>query len=150
MSAEGDHVSEYRLKTASLSMERLDGEAIAIDFATGKYFSFQGPAADLIWLLQSEVPRSAWNSIIIDAFGDSANSVEILTEIERFLGELDALGLIEPVEWLTGIAEPLPRDYERGEWEAPKIWVEDELAELLVIDPIHDTGDDGWPTLKQG
>lgn len=150
MSSSSAHANEYKLKTASLSMERLDGEVIAIDFATGKYFSFQGPAADLIWLLQSEIPQEAWYSVIYEDFNGPENAAEFLTQVEHFLAALNEQGLLEPVEWLTGVASALPNDYDRGVWEAPHIMVEDELVDLLVIDPIHDTGEDGWPEIKQG
>ena len=141
---------EFRLKSASLSMERLDGEVIAIDFATGKYFSFQGSAADLMWLLQSEVPRESWFEVVQEAFKSLATLEEFTAQVEAFISELKSLGLVEQTDWLTGNPTALPEDYERGAWESPQIMVEDDLADLLVIDPIHDTGEDGWPEIKQG
>lgn len=141
---------EFRLKSASLSMERLDGEVIAIDFATGKYFSFQGSAADLMWLLQSEVPRESWFVLVQEAFESLTTAEEFSAQVEVFISELNSLGLVEQTDWLTGSPTPLPRDYVRGAWESPEIMVEDDLADLLVIDPIHDTGEDGWPEIKQG
>lgn len=142
--------TEYRLKTAALSMERLDGEVIAIDFTTGKYFSFQGTAADLIWLLQSEIPRVQWLEVVREEFNHVMDADLFESEIDQFLTELSSLELVEPVELLTGLPTSLPADYSRGSWETPKIMVEDELVDLLVIDPIHDTGEDGWPEIKQG
>lgn len=143
-------VTEFQLKSASLSMERLDGEVIAIDFASGKYFSFQGPAADLIWLLQHEVPRESWFGVIETAFKSPETPEEFAVQVEAFISELKSLGLVEQTEWLTGSTTSLPEDYERIAWVSPQIMVEDDLADLLVIDPIHDTGEDGWPEIKQG
>jgi len=142
------HEREYRLKSSSLSMERLDGEVIAIDFATGKYFSFLASAADLVWLLQNEIPRNMWHHIAQEAFDPSIDRVEFEAQVSTFLSELDALGLLESTDWLIGEPVQLPNDYPRGAWSVPVVMVENELVDLLVIDPIHDTGDHGWPEVK--
>ena len=42
----------------------------------------------------------------------------------------------------------LPSDYVRKGWEPPSLLVFDDLADLLLIDPIHDTSTSGWPTQK--
>jgi hypothetical protein len=44
----------------------------------------------------------------------------------------------------------LPTDYVRKGWEPPSLLVFDDLADLLLIDPIHDTSTSGWPTQKNG
>ena len=39
----------------------------------------------------------------------------------------------------------LPEDYLRGDWVSPLLVSNDELADLLKIDPIHDVTESGWP-----
>jgi hypothetical protein len=128
-----------------LSIERLDGEIIAIDFLSGKYGSFIGPSADLLWLVQLGVPRQKWVKLLEDSFVSLPATEELEREVESFLQSMTELGIIEPAGQLDGIVESLPADYVRGIWTTPVYAIEDDLVDLLIIDPIHDTSDDGWP-----
>lgn len=136
---------EFRLRHSDLSIERLDGEIIAIDFLSGKYGSFIGPSADLLWLVQLSVPRQKWVKLLEDSFVSLPATEELQREVESFLQSMAELGIIEPTGEINGIVESLPADYVRGIWTTPVYAIEDDLVDLLIIDPIHDTSDDGWP-----
>jgi hypothetical protein len=32
-----------------------------------------------------------------------------------------------------------------GKWSAPELMIFEDLQDLLLVDPIHDTGEEGWP-----
>jgi hypothetical protein len=36
-----------------------------------------------------------------------------------------------------------------GSWEAPKLTVYEDMQDLLLLDPIHDVDETGWPARKQ-
>jgi hypothetical protein len=42
----------------------------------------------------------------------------------------------------------LPNDYARDNWESPELRIFDDLTDILLIDPVHDTSLEGWPNLK--
>ena len=42
----------------------------------------------------------------------------------------------------------LPNDYTRDNWESPELRIFDDLTDILLIDPVHDTSLEGWPNLK--
>lgn len=136
---------EFRLRHSDLSIERLDGEIIAIDFVSGKYGSFIGPSADLLWLVQLGVPRQKWATLLADSFTSLPAGEELESDVDSFLRSMADLGIIEPSGKLDGMVESLPADYVRGIWTKPVYAIEDDLVDLLIIDPIHDTSDDGWP-----
>lgn len=139
---------EFQLRTGSISMERLDGEVIAIDFSTGKYFSFQGPAADIIWMLEQGIPREQWLSLVSSSFLSDPERDTFDEHTNHFLTQLEQLDLLEAADSLHSQGAELPSDYIRGCWVQPEILINDDLVDLIVIDPIHDVGDDGWPTAK--
>lgn len=136
---------EYRLRPDNVSLERLDGEIVAIDFVSGKYGSFQGPSADILWLVQAGVPRARWWELISSSFDPTPNKELVDAEVDSFLASMSELGLIQPADTLAGVVESLPNDYVRAGWTTPVFAIEDDLVDLLLIDPIHDTSDDGWP-----
>jgi hypothetical protein len=137
----------YRVKS-TVSMERLDGETIAIDFDSGRFFSFRETAADLLWLVTQGVRIGQFSLVLRNYFTIAQDLKEIDKQIEEFLQALTVLNIIEP------IADPpsksiievvLPDDYVRAGWVSPMMTSNDQLADLLKIDPIHDVGEGGWP-----
>ncbi len=137
-----------------MSMERLDGETILINFDTGQYFSFQGSAADILWLVQHGVDRSHWSMVIQDAFPGLVIDDDFDRAIDSFLEGLGEVGIVSggSVEGVRdtagGAAVALPDDYARTAWTTPTVHANDDLVDLLIIDPIHDTSEDGWPETR--
>ncbi|TMI76502.1 MAG: PqqD family protein [Bacillati bacterium ANGP1] len=81
----------------------------------------------------------------------SAGDIE--TAVTRFLDELQREGLIVPDQADTdekerpgrtaaGPERPLPR------FETPVLHKYSDMQDLLLLDPIHDVDDAGWPMLK--
>ncbi|MEI9906776.1 MAG: hypothetical protein WDO06_01715 [Actinomycetota bacterium] len=133
------------LNTSNISQERLDGEVVVISFNTGKYFSAKGTAADIFWLVQYGVDQSFWPEIFQAHFPnfDAATS-----GISAFLESAVSEELFLPLATPSLEKISLPLDYERGEWEAPRLVVFEDLQDLLLLDPVHDTSIEGWPSPK--
>ena len=139
----------WRLKDESVSLERLDGETILINFDTGQYFSFHGPAADVLSLVQANVDRASWPPIAEAAYPGLTWDAGIEAQVDEFLDGLAEVGVIVESDRPSGPDQPLPDDVERSEWVAPTVFANDDLVDLLVIDPIHDASEDGWPQTRQ-
>lgn len=134
-----------RIRDESISMERLDGETILINFDTGQYFSFHGPSADVIWLIERGVDRRSWLDVLAGAFSQFPTRETFHDQIDTFINDLLEAEIVEAGASLGELELELPDDYVRGVWTAPELTANQDLVDLLVIDPIHDTGDDGWP-----
>jgi hypothetical protein len=136
---------EVEINRSGISMERLGGEVVIISFETGKYFNTNGPAADLLYLIEKGIPQVKWESILANAF---QNFHLNLGGIEKFLKQAFDERII-----ITGASHSktdinLPSDYKRNTWSAPQLSVFDDLADLLLVDPIHETSTEGWPKTK--
>jgi hypothetical protein len=139
------HNAQLILNTSNISQERLDGEVVVISFNTGKYFSAKGSAADLFWLIENGIDQSLWTEILSQHF--EGFSVEN-SGIAEFLTVGVSEELFIPLDAPALEAISLPVDYTRGTWEIPKLVVFEDLQDLLLLDPIHDTSLEGWPTAK--
>lgn len=139
---------QLRVNEERVSLERLDGEIIAIDFASGLYGSFAGPSADLLWLIQTGVAREDWLQIARDAYMEDISEEAFEADVDSFVCAMLAAGFIEEGEGPRVDVESLPQDCIRGAWVSPVYSIQDDLTDLLVIDPIHDVSDDGWPSKK--
>lgn len=129
----------------AVSHERLDDEVIAIDLETGAYFAFDGPAADC-WTIA--VAGGSVDDIVValtarydvssdTAAADAASFLESLVE--------SGIARVEP-EGSSPNAQPAFADFAtRLPYTTPVVDRYEDLATLLLIDPIHEVDDAGWP-----
>ena len=138
---------EVEINSSAISFERLDGEVVIISFETGKYFNSNGSAADLLYLIEQGVPQNNWEAILANSFsGFEMDSHEMQLFLKQLVDEKIVLAGASP----STLTTELPADYARTTWVPPHLRVFDDLADLLLIDPIHDTSVEGWPTTPRG
>jgi hypothetical protein len=70
------------------------------------------------------------------------------SKIDEFVSKLISENIILETTETKFETVVLPEDYQRVEWATPVLLVFNDLADLLLIDPIHDTSLDGWPMKK--
>ena len=132
----------YTINAPDVVAEDLDGEVVILNLANGHYFSLRGIAC-AIWslLLAGHTPQSILGSI-------AASRPELSDGSSGFVERLIDLTLIRPRDDADTVpAEPID---ERWSGEGPAIEVYEDLAELMVADPIHDVDEQaGWPTPRQ-
>ncbi len=126
----------YKIFESQISHNNFDDEVIAVNLATGSYFSFQKTAAEL-WGLLERGPATA--DSLSAAFADAPESAS--REIGVFLARLHDEGL------LTESAEEPVRLTSAQIYATPVVEEFDELRELLLADIVHDTDEAGWPHL---
>jgi hypothetical protein len=126
----------YKILEAQISHNSFDDEIIAVNLATGSYFSFHNTAAEL-WSLLERGPATA--DSLGAAFADAPACAS--QEISVFLARLHDEGL------LTKSADDPVRLTSAQAYATPVVEEFDELRELLLADVVHDTDEAGWPHL---
>jgi hypothetical protein len=126
-----------------MTHERLDDQVIMINLETGAYYALEAVAAD------------CWGALVSGAgFGDIVSDVVRHYDVERDRAEKDVEVFLDSmvseglVQWSAEPATPLVEDQpvaQRAAYRAPEIEKHDDLEELLLLDPIHDVGPEGWP-----
>ena len=134
----------FRVIEEDVSHERLDGEVIAVNLKSGHYYSMSGSAADVWSLVSASVPKKMWVQIVGAAFGVSVAEQDFDGMIQSCL---DA-GLIAQANTAQQGEFHLPSDYKRTVWVAPRLEEFDDMRDLILVDPIHDTTQLGWPHTK--
>jgi hypothetical protein len=134
----------FKVIDEDVSHERLDGEVIAINLKSGHYFSMSGPAADVWFLIHHTIPQNCWPKILGNVFNAS-----ILENVfDQFVEDCKKFGLITYAEQVGPKVIELPADYIRDKWTKPRLEEFDDMCDLILIDPIHDTSLLGWPHIK--
>ncbi len=134
--------------------ERLDDEVIAINLETGAYYALDGPAADS-WTLAA-AGASTDEIVAVLAARYDAPPDTVRADVAAFLAQLVEQGLgtetDEPAptdgDVPTADAPPLAGDAAPRPYAAPSLARYDDLDDLLLLDPIHEVDDAGWPIAR--
>jgi len=132
----------YGIDRKSVVFERFDDELIAINLATGTYYSLNPTGAEIFELLSHGCSAEDASSILEKRY--TSGSGPLVLEIQRFFEILRREGLIEP----TTLSEAMnfPDSAASGRiFEPPVLSAHRDMQELFLLDPIHDTGKAGWP-----
>ncbi len=133
--------SAMRIRREDISAERLDGDVIAVNLGTGAYFSLSGSAADVWTAASSGSPAETWLKALDDAYGEEVPR----DQVEALLRSCVEHGLMEPSDPVKTDPPLLPSDFPRTQWVEPTLEVFTDLQDLILVDPIHDATDLGWP-----
>jgi hypothetical protein len=132
----------YTTVVPEIASEIFDGELVIANYGSGLYYSISSEGS-LIWqglahgLTVSQV--TAW---LADHFPDQAG--ELSTVVEDFVRKLAADGLILEASTTDSSISELPLLTETR-FAHPMIERFDDLQELLLLDPVHDVDQAGWP-----
>ena len=140
----------FRVNTPTVTHETIDGEAVIINLDSGNYYSLV-EAGSVIWAL---VERGASASEVQDLLQQTYQgaATDIDQGVEELLAQLQQENLIVAVdEGLTVVpgellqVVPSSNGHEKPLFNAPSLNKYSDMQELLLLDPIHDVDDAGWP-----
>jgi len=139
-----------RLNAENLVEEVVDGEVVAINTTTGAYYSTRGSGV-VVW--ERLRGGTTLGDIVCSLESlHEADSAVIMSGVVSFLGSLKGEGLLaEPTSLVTPSVKPqmdLPADYIRTPFMPPELEVFTDMKDLLLLDPIHEVGEAGWPNKK--
>lgn len=135
--------------------ERLDDEVIAINLETGAYYALDGTAADCWTFVAAgggvdEIVDGLTTRYEVAADTARADAAAFLTalvteglgvEAESASDGASTDGAVAPPEFATGSDAKRP-------YAAPVVARYDDLDDLLLLDPIHEVDDAGWPIAR--
>jgi hypothetical protein len=134
--------TELIIKHQEVVLERLGNEIVIISFNSGRYYSAKGLATDILLLIENKVPAAKWEMKLNNYY-----SSEVLgkKKIRKFLETLIENNLCIGIEELKESNYELPIDLQREQFDEPIIKIYDDLQDIIMVDPIHDTSLEGWP-----
>jgi len=139
-----DHVLAARAPW--ITHERLDDEVIAINLETGVYYAMVGPAAD-IW--SSFQPSGTVELAVTSLAARYGAPIDMIrTDVVPFVTRLKETGLLATVERAPTPAD-LPARGPGAAWAEPELEEYHDMADLVLLDPIHQVDESGWPHLPQ-
>lgn len=130
----------YQINHGPVVFERHADEIIAIHLDSGAYFSMGGAAARLWELLDTGMAVDSLEKYFTAAH--EGEPAAIAAAVRAFVERLAAAQLIVPAA--GGGVFPVP-PAEKSPFPAFDLQVYTDMQDLLLLDPVHDVGDGGWP-----
>jgi hypothetical protein len=145
--------ARYRCNDPDVIYEIYDDEVVVLNFSNGNYYSLKNSAKS-VWIL---IVRGASLSEIQKHFTDKSNShkAEIEKSISDFFISLIEEELIvdtggKSLKNITlGQKTDTVLDVYAKDFPPPILEKFTEMQELLLLDPIHEVSDMGWPLRKK-
>jgi transposase-like protein len=136
--------TRFKINTSQVAHETIEGEVVIINLQSGIYYSLQDVGASIWGLIE--------NGMTIDQTIESiarqydANRSDIDNGVNQLITELKQADLIEPVEeTVNPDAIPIPETTEKSPFEMPRLQQYEDMQDLLLLDPIHEVDETGWP-----
>lgn len=141
----------YRINSPNVTSEKIDEEVIIVNLLNGNYYSVVDLAAYLWGQIQQCYSVGSIRDKLLADFAERGESID--EDLSDFLSKLESEGLIVK----AGSDESPKRPAEQGDlveikipdaYSIPILTCYTDMRDLLLLDPIHDVADVGWPTAK--
>ncbi len=133
--------ARIRVNAPNVIGESVGGEVLIVNLETGAYFSSTG-LGDAVWAM---VAGSGDTAGIVDVVGARYTGDGVREAVRAFLGQLLEEGLVVGAGADSGaIAAAAPGALPEP-FEAPVLRKYTDMQDLLLLDPIHEVDETGWP-----
>jgi hypothetical protein len=153
----------FRVNRSDVVGELIDGEVVLINLRTGTYYSLGG-SGTVVWAA-AEAGRPVDELVITLEHAAGALASEVRGAVNRLLDELQAEGLISPVDGVpvdrsggldpgtepiasTAGSPPAAEAELAMGWVRPVLERFTDMQDLILLDPVHEVGERGWPRLS--
>jgi len=141
-------MSRYFKPSRKVLHERFGDEAVIVHLDSGSYYSVQH-SGDLIWQRAIDgASESEIVTLIVDTYEGDRATIE--AETTAFLDRLVAECLMDVVEKPALVQTPATATGgKRIPFIAPTLQKYTDMEELLLLDPIHEVDELGWPSARK-
>lgn len=130
----------FSTSNPALVSRRFDDEIVIANYQTGAYYSLTGSGAEIWLALDAGFAADEVASVLA---ANSPAQDEARRAVAEFVDRLAGDEIILPLE-----AAPPRRDWSVPAgftYSAPSFERFDDLRDLLLLDPVHDVDEAGWP-----
>lgn len=140
----------YQVNSGPVIGEVIDGEAVIINLTTGNYYSLNESGATIWDSLAQPASLDGIVARLTSLYDASAEQAEadaraLLDALER---EQLIVGTEENGVPVQAASEPAPSA--RARYEPPRFEKHTDMQDLILLDPVHEVGEQGWPNVKIG
>ena len=138
----------FRVNTPTVTHETIDGEAVIINLDSGNYYSLVDVGSFIWGHIETGASAGELQNLVLQSYQGSSSDVD--RGVQELLVQLQQENLIVPVDGAEAQTqlnqEPHSNNnHQKPSFNPPLLNKYSDMQELLLLDPIHDVDDAGWP-----
>jgi hypothetical protein len=148
-----DKSEHYRINSPKVIHETIDGETVIVNLDSGNYYSLDKVGADIWECIVKNVPMHGIIETIASQY--TAEREQIEKAMYQFVDEMQQENLIVMNESHGYVSEAhvdpggeTEQIKERSIFATPVLHKYSDMQDLLLLDPIHEVDETGWPNVK--
>jgi Coenzyme PQQ synthesis protein D (PqqD) len=139
-----DH--SFECNAPDVVFENFGDEAVILNLQSGNYYSLDGIGMVYWEYLSQGVPHRE----IVDHFttryaATVDQTAAIAGDFDLLLDRLQAEGLVRSANVSRALSEVTCTAKASAEYTRPELARFDDVADMLLLDPVHDVSEEGWP-----
>jgi hypothetical protein len=140
-----DTLGYFNIKKPDVVHETIDGETVIVNLENGVYYSLRNSGVDIWNLIETGANFEELTAEITKRYRAAPD--DISKSIRELLITLQKEGLLQVTSTrrTEGRAPQTPAGYKKIKFELPVLEKYSDMQELLLLDPIHEVDEDGWP-----
>ena len=139
--------TRFRVNDPNVIYETIEGEVILIDLKSGTYYSLRDAGAAVWQALERGADEGEIGAELERRYEGSPE--EMREAVRRLVAELEGEGLIRAESGADApAAGPAPSENgapARKPFQPPVLEKHTDMQDLILIDPVHEVGAQGWP-----
>jgi hypothetical protein len=136
----------FRVNSPAVIHETIDGEVVIINLNTGNYYSLDRAGATVWELLDKGL--SIGEIVEMAAGRYEGSPVDMENSISELVSELQQEDLVLSNDAIRPVPHSLAIPTEKQRFEAPNLLKYTDMQDLILLDPIHEVDETGWPRRK--
>jgi hypothetical protein len=135
----------YLINSPMVIADNMDGEIVILNMESGKYYSAMSTGA-IVWQLMSNGYNVDEASKIISTYYSI-----VIDIVKKDLNELLTKFIEDKLIKISEVSEPIIsiNISDKNEYKTPEVTVYTDMEKLLLMDPIHEVENMGWPNIKK-
>ena len=135
----------FCLNQPAVISEVIDGEAIIVNLDSGAYYSLRDSGCAIWELLLQQMTTPDVVQALTARYADESTTMQV--GVETLLAELLNEQLLVPAHGAAPLAPPPTQgsNGHRPSFPPPVLEKFTDMADLLLLDPIHEVEEMGWP-----
>ena len=141
----------FRVNAPDVLHETIDGEVVLVNMKSGAYYSIDKVGAAIWELLADGTSTDHITEVLTRRFKGDRDAIaeSVARLLASFRDEELVVADTEPGErTATSMNPDTPVPASRPRFEEPVLQKYTDMQQLLLLDPIHEVDETGWPTEK--
>lgn len=135
----------FSIKRPDVVHETIEGETVIVNLENGVYYSLRNSGVDVWNLIETGANFEELASMMINRYDGAPE--EIKKAVNELLITLQKEGLVQVSSSKRSVSQA-PQILQGGgkqKYEPPLLEKYSDMQELLLLDPIHEVDEEGWP-----